>query len=209
MDKAPKQGREKRCRLTTTIADSCALMKLKKTYQDGGKKPQLAQRDTVRKVLQGIVDSNQGAVPMSEYTPEEMAAYEKYSEETFPFVDFDIHEFVADRRAKQQPPPPPPPQPQRPAPIGLRRMFPNPPPQNQITATDDRQLQEMLMDELKKGRESVRVMKADQDMNTGQTPDYDVFWDDSRKQWSMRDIPQEEKDKYRRDHRVFRSSMSF
>jgi hypothetical protein len=199
-------------------------MKLKKTYQDGGKKPQPAQRDTIQKILsapmlkngrrivQGQVDSDQGAIPISEYTPEEMAAYEKYSEETFPFVDFDIHEFVADRRAKQQPTPPPPPpspQPQRPAPIGLRRMFPNPPPQNQITATDDRQLQEMLMDELKKGRESVRVMKADQDMDTGQTPDYDVFWDDSRKQWSMRDIPQEEKDKYRRDHRVFRSSMSF
>lgn len=164
-----------------------------------------------RRIVQGQVDSDQGAIPISEYTPEEMAAYEKYSEETFPFVDFDIHEFVADRRAKQQPTPPPPPspQPQRPAPIGLRRMFPNPPPQNQITATDDRQLQEMLMDELKKGRESVRVMKADQDMDTGQTPDYDVFWDDSRKQWSMRDIPQEEKDKYRRDHRVFRSSMSF
>jgi hypothetical protein len=103
----------------------------------------------------------------------------------------------------------PPPQPQRPAAIGLRRMFPNPPPQNQITATDDRQLQEMLMDELKQGRESVRIMKADQDMDTGHTPDYDVFWDEDRKQWRMRDIPQEEKDRYRREHRVFRSSMSF
>jgi hypothetical protein len=145
---------------------------------------------------------------MSEYTPEEMAAYEKYSEENFPFVDFDIHEFVADRRAKQQPPPPPP-QPQRPAPIGLRRMFPLPPPQNQITATDDRQLQEMLFDELKQGRESVRIMKADQDMDTGHTPDYDVFWDNKRKSWVVRNIPQEEKDRYRREHRVFRSSMSF
>jgi hypothetical protein len=112
----------------------------------------------------------------------------------------------------QQPPAPDPapsPQPQRPAPIGLRRMFPTPPPQNQITATDDRQLQEMLMDELKKGRESVRIMKADQDMDTGHTPDYDVTWDEQRKQWRMRGIPQEEKDRYRREHRVFRSSMSF
>jgi len=103
----------------------------------------------------------------------------------------------------------PTPAPQRPAAIGLRRMFPLPPPQNQIIATDDRQLQEMLMDELKQGRESVRVMKADRDMDTGQTPDYDVTWDEDRKQWRMRDIPQEEKDRYRREHRVFRSSMSF
>ena len=109
-------------------------------------------------------------------------------------------------RAQQ---PPPAPQPQRPAPIGLRRMFPIPPPQNQITATDDRQLQEMLLDELKKGRESVRIMKADQDMDTGHTPDYDVFWDNKRKSWVVRDIPQEEKDRYRREHKVFRSSMSF
>lgn len=104
---------------------------------------------------------------------------------------------------------PPAPQTQRPAAIALRRMFPNPPAQNQITATDDRQLQEMLLDERKKGRESVRIMKSDQQMDTGLAPNYDVFWDDSRKQWVRRDISQEEKDRYRQEHRVFRSSMSF
>ena len=110
-------------------------------------------------------------------------------------------------RAEQQPSPAP--QPQRPAAIALRRMFPLPPEQNQITATDDRQLKEMLLDERKKGRESVRIMKSDQQMDTGLAPNYDVFWDDKRKQWVRRDIPQEEKDRYQQEHRVFRSSMSF
>lgn len=194
-------------------------MRLKKNYQDGGRQqPQQPQRDTIqkilstpmlkngRRILQGVVDSDEGAIPISEYTPEEMAAYEKYSEENFPFVDFDIHEFVADRKKEQ---PTPAPTPQRPVAIGLRRMFALPPPQNQILGTDQRQLAEMLLDERKKGREAVRVMKADQQMKTGASPNYDVFWDEQRKQWRMRDIPQEEKDKYRRDHRVFRSSMSF
>lgn len=193
-------------------------MKLKKTYQDGGKKPQPAQRDTIQKILRtpmlkngrrivrGQVDSDQGAIPMSEYTQEEMEAYEKYSEENFPFVDFDIHEFVADRRKEQ---PTPAPQPQRPAAIALRRMFPIPPPQNQILGTDERQLQEMLFDERKKGREAVRIMKADQQMRTGAAPSYDVYWDDKRKQWKMRDIPQEEIDRYRRENAIRRTSVSF
>lgn len=178
-------------------------MKLKKTYQDGGKKeqPQQPQRDTVRRVLQGVVDSGQGAIPMSEYTPEEMEAYEKYSEENFPFVDFDIHEFVADRRKRQQPAPQP--APQRPAPIGLRRMFPLPPPQNQILGTDQRQLEEMLFDERRKGREAVRVMKANPQMRTGASPDYDVYWDEKRKQWKTRPIDQEEVDRYKKENRIF------
>jgi hypothetical protein len=187
-------------------------MKLKKNYQDGGKKPQPAQRDTIQKILrapmlkngrrivQGQVDSDQGAIPMSEYTPEEMAAYQEYRKENFPFVDFNIHEFVADVRAKQ---PPPPPQPQRPASIALRKQFPLPPPQNQIIATDQRQLKEMLLDERKKGREAVRIMKADQQMKTGASPDYDVMWDEKRKQWVRRDIPQEEVDRYRKENRIF------
>lgn len=187
-------------------------MKLKKNYQDGGKKPQPAQRDTIQKILrapmlkngrrivQGQVDSDQGAIPMSEYTPEEMAAYQEYRKENFPFVDFNIHEFVADVRAKQ---PPPPPQPQRPASIALRKQFPLPPPQNQIIATDQRQLKEMLLDEKKKGREAVRIMKADQQMKTGASPDYDVMWDEKRKQWVRRDIPQEEVDRYRKENRIF------
>lgn len=198
-------------------------MRLKKTYQDGGKKPKPAQRDTIQKILRtpmlkngrrivrGQVDSDQGAIPISEYTPEEMAAYQKYSEENFPFVDFDIHEFVADRRAKQQPPTPTP-QPQQPTPpasIALRRQFPLPPPQNQILGTDQRQLAEMLFDERRKGREAVRVMKADQTMKTGATPSYDVYWDDKRKQWKMRDIPQEEIDRYRRQNAIRRTSVSF
>ena len=99
--------------------------------------------------------------------------------------------------------PPPAPQPQRPAALGLRRMFPLPPPQNQIIATDQRQLQEMLLDERKKGRETVRVMKADQQMKTGASPDYDVMWDENRKQWVRRDIPQEEVDRYRKENRIF------
>ena len=198
-------------------------MRLKKTYQDGGKKPKPAQRDTIQKILRtpmlkngrrivrGQVDSDQGAIPISEYTPEEMAAYQKYSEENFPFVDFDIHEFVADRRAKQQPPTPTP-QPQQPTPpasIALRRQFPLPPPQNQILGTDQRQLAEMLFDERRKGREAVRVMKADQAMKTGASPDYDVYWDENRKQWKMRDIPQEEIDRYRRQNAIRRTSVSF
>lgn len=180
-------------------------MKLNKRYQDGGRQqPQQPQRDTIRRVLQGVVDSDQGAIPMSEYTQEEMEAYEKYSEENFPFVDFDIHEFVADRRKEQ-----PEPQPQRPAAIALRRMFPIPPPQNQILGTDERQLQEMLLDERKKGREAVRVMKADQQMRTGASPNYDVYWDENRRQWKMRDIPQEEIDRYRRENAIRRTSVSF
>jgi len=90
-----------------------------------------------------------------------------------------------------------------PAPIGLRKQFPLPPPQNQIIATDQRQLQEMLLDERKKGREAVRVMKADQQMKTGASPDYDVVWDEKRKQWVRRDIPQEEVDRYRKENRIF------
>ena len=97
----------------------------------------------------------------------------------------------------------PPAQQQRPADLGLRRMFPLPPPQNQIIATDQRQLQEMLFDERKKGREAVRVMKADQQMKTGASPDYDVMWDEKRKQWVRRDIPQEEVDRYRKENRIF------
>jgi hypothetical protein len=97
----------------------------------------------------------------------------------------------------------PTPQPQRPAATGLRRMFPLPPPQNQIIATDNRQLQEMLFDERKKGRDAVRVMKADQQMKTGASPDYDVMWDEKRKQWIRRDIPQEEVDRYRKENRIF------
>lgn len=176
-------------------------MRLKKTYQDGGKKqPQQPQRDTIRKVLRGVVDSDQGAIPMSEYTDQERAAYQEYRKENFPFVDFNIHEFVADARAKQ---PPPAPQPQRPASIALRKQFPLPPPQNQIIATDQRQLQDMLLDERKKGREAVRVMKADQQMKTGASPDYDVVWDEKRKQWVRRDIPQEEVDRYRKENWIF------
>ena len=218
-------------------------MRLNKRYQNGGKgQPQQPHRDTIQKILrtpmlkngrrivQGQVDSDQGAIPMSEYTPEEMEAYEKYSEENFPFVDFDIHEFVADRRAKEsvrmieqnptlraladsmneyglilpdQQQPAPQPAPQRPAPIGLRRMFPLPPPQNQIIATDQRQLEEMLFDERRKGREAVRVMKADQSMSTGASPDYDVYWDEKRKQWKTRPIDQEEVDRYKKENRIF------
>jgi len=219
-------------------------MKLNKRYQDGGRQqPQQPQRDTIRRVLQGVVDSDQGAIPMSEYTQEEMEAYEKYSEENFPFVDFDIHEFVADRRARQSeqmkqadptlqdmadamneyglmnpfeteeeepaPTPTPAPQPQRPAAIALRRMFPIPPPQNQILGTDERQLQEMLLDERKKGREAVRIMKADQQMRTGASPNYDVYWDENKRQWKMREIPQEEIDRYRRENAIRRTSVSF
>jgi len=192
-------------------------MKLNKKYQDGGRQqPQQPQRDSIQRILstpmlkngrmvvRGQVDSDQGAIPMSEYTQEEMEAYEKYSEENFPFVDFDIHEFVADRRKEQ-----PAPQPQRPAAIALRRMFPIPPPQNQILGTDQRQLQEMLLDERKKGREAVRVMKADQQMRTGASPSYDVYWDENRRQWKMRDIPQEEIDRYRRENAIRRTSVSF
>jgi len=174
---------------------------VKKTVQaTPSRQPQQPQRDTIRKVLRGVVDSDQRAIPMSEYTDQERAAYQEYRKENFPFVDFNIHEFVADVRAKQ---PPPAPQPQRPASIALRRMFPNPPPQNQIIATDDRQLKEMLFDERKKGREAVRVMKADQQMKTGASPDYDVMWDEKRKQWVRRDIPQEEVDRYRKENRIF------
>ena len=76
-------------------------------------------------------------------------------------------------------------------------------PQNQIVATDERQLQEMLLDERKKGREAVRVMKSDQQMRTGASPDYDVHWDEKRKQWKMRPIPQEEVDRYKKENRIF------
>lgn len=103
----------------------------------------------------------------------------------------------------QPQPAPQPAQQQRPAALGLRRMFPLPPPQNQIVATDERQLQEMLFDERKKGRGAVRVMKADQQMRTGASPDYDVYWDENRKQWKVRPIQQEEVDRYRKENRIF------
>lgn len=175
-------------------------MKLNKTYQDGGNKPQPAKPDTVRKILRGVIGSGDGAIPLSEYTDEEREAYRQYSNENYPWIDFDIYEFVQQLREKQ-----PPPSESAPIPISLRRMFPLPPAQNQITATDQRQLAEMLFDERRKGREAVRVMKADQTMDTGHTPDYDVTWDDNRKQWVRRDIPQEEKDRYQKEHRVFRT----
>ncbi|NIR16722.1 MAG: hypothetical protein GWN86_23490, partial [Desulfobacterales bacterium] len=129
----------------------------------------------------------------------------------------EIHEFVADRRAKQSAqmmmedpslralaesmneyglmnPYQEEEQPQRdvvqrertPAAIALRRMFPLPPPQNQIIGTDERQLQEMLVAERKSGRDAVRIMKANQRMDTGVVPDYDVIWDKRRNQWTMR-----------------------
>jgi len=107
--------------------------------------------------------------------------------------------------AQPQPAQPPaqPPAQQRPAALGLRRMFPLSPPQNQIIATDERQLKEMLFDERKKGRETVRIMKADPQMRTGASPDYDVYWDEKRKSWRTRPIPQEEVDKYRKENRIF------
>lgn len=145
-------------------------MRLKKTYQDGGK-----------------------------FTEEQRAEYQKYFDENYPFVD-SIEEYFSSQGEQLQG------EVSQPlASIALRRMFPLPPPQNQITGTDQRQLAEMLLDERKKGREAVRVMKADQTMDTGHTPDYDVTWDEERKQWRMRDIPQEEKDRYRREHKVFRT----
>lgn len=128
------------------------------------------------------------------FTEEQRAEYQKYFDENYPFVD-SIEEYFSSQVEQPQPP----------ASIALRRMFPLPPVQNQITATDQRQLAEMLLDERKKGREAVRVMKADQTMDTGHTPDYDVTWDEERKQWRMRDIPQEDKDRYRREHKVFRT----
>jgi len=145
-------------------------MRLKKTYQDGGK-----------------------------FTEEQRAEYQRYFDENFPFVD-PIEEYFSSQGEQLQG------EVSQPlASIALRRMFPLPPPQNQITGTDQRQLAEMLFDERRKGREAVRVMKADQTMDTGHTPDYDVTWDEKRKQWRMRDIPQEEKDRYRREHKVFRT----
>ena len=129
------------------------------------------------------------------FTEEQRAEYQKYFDENYPFVD-SIEEYFSSKVEQPQQPP---------ASIALRRMFPLPPVQNQITGTDQRQLAEMLLDERKKGREAVRVMKADQTMDTGHTPDYDVTWDEERKQWRMRDIPQEEKDRYRREHKVFRT----
>jgi hypothetical protein len=61
----------------------------------------------------------------------------------------------------------------------------------------------MRFDERKKGRDAVRVMKADQQMKTGASPDYDVMWDEKRKQWKTRPIPQEEVDRYRKENRIF------
>jgi hypothetical protein len=140
-------------------------MRLNKRYQDGGKQqPQQPQRDTIRKVLRLNVNPFQD----EGYTDQQRAEYREYFDENFPFID-PIDEYFS-QQPEQQPAPAPAPQPQRPAATGLRRMFPLPPPQNQIIATDDRQLQEMLFDERKKGREAVRIMKADKDMRTGASP---------------------------------------
>ena len=177
-------------------------MRLNKRYQDGGKgQPQQPQRDTIRKVLRSTLNpfQNQG------YTDQQRAEYRKYFDENFPFMD-SIDEYFS-KQVEQQPAPELAPEPepvqQRPAATGLRRQFPLPPPQNQIIATDQRQLQEMLFDERKKGREAVRIMKADMDMRTGASPDYDVYWDEKKKQWKTRPIPQEEVDIYRKENRIF------
>ena len=72
--------------------------------------------DTVRKILLGLpqvtrqivldkVDSDQGEVAISDYTPEEKEAYTKYFEENFPFIDFTIQEFVSNNRREAAPPP--------------------------------------------------------------------------------------------------------
>jgi hypothetical protein len=173
-------------------------MRLNKRYQGGGKQqPQQPQRDTIRKVLRLNVNPFQD----EGYTDQQRAEYREYFDENFPFID-PIDEYFS-QQPEQQPAPAPAPQPQRPAATGLRRMFPLPPPQNQIIATDDRQLQEMLFDERKKGREAVRIMKADKDMRTGASPDYDVYWDEKKKQWKTRPIPQEEVNMYRKENRIF------
>ena len=46
-------------------------------------------------------------------------------------------------------------------------------------------------------------MKADQSMSTGASPDYDVYWDEKRKQWKTRPIDQEEVDRYKKENRIF------
>jgi hypothetical protein len=52
------------------------------------------------------------------------------------------------------------------------------------------------------GRMPRRVMRSNPNMRTGQEPNYDVIWDEKRKQWTTRPIEPEELDYYRRKNKV-------
>jgi hypothetical protein len=50
------------------------------------------------------------------------------------------------------------------------------------------------------GRKPQRMMRSNPNMRTGQEPNYDVIWDEKRKQWTTRPIEPEELDYYRREN---------
>lgn len=69
--------------------------------------------------------------------------------------------------------------------------------------TEERDMSLRPMQPIKStGRQPRRVMRPNPRMRTGQEPNYDVIWDDRRKQYVTRPIEPEELEYYRRQNRI-------
>jgi len=69
--------------------------------------------------------------------------------------------------------------------------------------TEDRDMNLRPMQPIKfTGRQPRRVMRPNPRMRTGQEPNYDVIWDDRRKQYVTRPIEPEELEYYRKQNRI-------
>lgn len=67
----------------------------------------------------------------------------------------------------------------------------------------DKTLRPMMAVKRKEGRKPELIMRPNDQMQTGQEPNYYKVWDEGRKQWSTRPVEPEELDRYRRENRIF------
>jgi len=74
----------------------------------------------------------------------------------------------------------------------------------------DKTLRPMTAVKRKEGRKPELIMRSNDQMQTGQEPNYYKVWDEGRKQWSTRPVEPEELDRYRRENRIYVTpSISF